>query len=352
MRHLLVAFTMMAAISVQAAAIEITKLPALQQAVSNNAVTLVATEKGVYLYSFLGLGSGKSWQDVSAAAQVLNPGDSHWTELEPVPGGGGRLAASAVTVSGAAWVFGGYTVAADGSEKSIPGVYRIRPGESRLEWVTDMPVPVEDSVILVYKDRFVYLISGWHDLGNVNLVQVLDTQAMNWTQATPWPGAPVFGHAGGIAADNMLLCDGVRIQYPADDSPREFVPSNQCWAGRIDAENQRRIHWRSIPPHPGEGRYRMAASGDAVDRVVFAGGSMNPYNFSGIGYNGVPSKPESSVFSFSFSKNKWRQHGDLPQATMDHRGLPYTNGWYYLIGGMHENQSSVTDVYRFRLEAE
>jgi N-acetylneuraminic acid mutarotase len=340
-----------AAFAAQAGAIEIDPMPDLQQAVSNNAVTLVATEKGVYLYSFLGLGSGKTWQDISSKAVVLNPGADEWTELQPVPGGG-RLAASAVTAGGAAWVFGGYTVAADGSEKSIPGVYRIEPGETQLTWATDMPIPVEDSVMLVYQDRYIYLVSGWHDLGNVNLVQVLDSKTLQWTQATPWPGAPVFGHAGGITEGKMLICDGVRIQYPADESAREFLPSKQCWVGRIDAENHRRINWHSVPPHPGGGRYRMAATGDSMSRVVFAGGSLNPYNFNGIGYDGAPSNPESPVFSFDFSSGSWHQHGDLPQTTMDHRGLPFADGWYYLIGGMQENQTSVSEVYRFRLEAQ
>ena len=51
-------------------------------------------------------------------------------------------------------------------------------------------MPVEDAVLLVYLDRYIYLVSGWHDLGNVNLVQVLDTANGTWQQATPWPGAP------------------------------------------------------------------------------------------------------------------------------------------------------------------
>ena len=136
-----------AALDVVAEPIRTESLPALLQPVSNNAVTLVATEKGDYLYSFLGLGSGKTWQDISSAAAVLNPAAKSWIELEPVPGPAGRLAASAVSAGGAAWLFGGYTVTADGSEESIAGVYRIRPGESRLQWLTDMPVPVEDSVI-------------------------------------------------------------------------------------------------------------------------------------------------------------------------------------------------------------
>lgn len=340
-------------VNVMAQAIPVEPLPGLPQAISNNAVTLVENAEGVYLFSFLGLGSGKTWQDISSAAFVLNPGASDWTELgwaEPAPGATGRLAASAISAGGAAWLFGGYTVAADGSEESEAGVYRVRPGESKLRWVTDMPVPVEDSVLLVYQDRFIYLVSGWHDLGNVNLVQVLDTQNMSWAQATPWPGAPVFGHSGGISDGQMLICDGVRIQYAKDDSPRQFLPSDQCWSGRIDVKNNRRINWRQVSPHPGSARYRMAAVGDSGQRVVFAGGSVNPYNFNGIGYNGVPSEAEKSVFSFSFKTREWQRHGDLPRGTMDHRGLPNSKGWYYLIGGMGDQQEVVTDVYRFRID--
>lgn len=326
------------------------RLPSLSQAVSNNAVALVSTGEGDYVYSFLGLGHGKTWQDITSGANVLEPGAESWRQLADVPGAAGRLAASAVTVGMSAWVFGGYTVSEDGSEESTPGVYTARPGKSKLDRVTDMPVPVEDSVALVYKDRYVYLVSGWHDLGNVNLVQVLDTQTLQWQQATPWPGEPVFGHSGGIFEDRMLVCDGVKIQYPADAVPREFLSSSQCWLGRIDAENHRLIHWRPVVAHPGASRYRMAATGDENGRVVFAGGSANPYNFNGTGYNGVPATPESSVFSYTFKSGEWRVHGDLPMGTMDHRGLPYSNGWYYLVGGMREQQTVVADVYRFRID--
>jgi len=338
------------AADVLAQAITVEPFPPLQRAVSNNAVALVESGQGVYLYSFLGLGSGKTWQDISPAAFVLNPGATSWTELAPAPGTSGRLAASAVSASGAAWLFGGYTVAADGSEESQAGVYRVRPGETGLQWVTDMPVPVEDSVLLVYQDRYIYLVSGWHDLGNVNLVQVLDTQNLTWTQATPWPGTPVFGHSGGIVGGQMLICDGVRIQYAVDESPRQFVPSNECWSGNIDAQNHRRIHWHPLTPHPGIGLYRMAATGDPQGRVVFAGGSVNPYNFNGIGYNGVPAEAEKSVFAYSFATAQWQILGDLPRGTMDHRGLLFSKGWYYLVGGMQAQQEVVTDVYRFKLE--
>jgi len=330
--------------------IEIEPLPALVQPVSNNAVTLLKTENGHHLYSFLGLGAGLTWKDITADGFVLKPGANNWTQLADVPGSDGRLAASAIGLAGYAWLIGGYTVDAGGAEKSTPAVYRIRPGESRLQWVTDMPVPVEDSVVLGYLDRYIYLVSGWHDLGNVNLVQVFDTGTGSWAQATPWPGAPVFGHAGGISGDRLLVCDGVRIEYSETDEPRKFLPSDECWSGKVDARDHRRIEWQKRPPHPGPPRYRMAATGDDRQRVVFAGGSVNPYNFNGTGYNGVAAEPEDAVFSYSFKAGEWRIHGRLPQATMDHRGLPYADGWYHLIGGMHSGQETTGHVLRFRLD--
>jgi len=350
MRVIIGTLTLLIALSSAADTVRVESLPALQKPVTNNATTLVATRQGDYLYSFLGLGSGKTWRDTRLAATVLNPGENSWTMLEPAPGLSGRLAATAVSADGAAWLFGGYTVAADGSEKSIPGVYRVHPGESKLKWVTDMPVAVEDAVILVFMDRYIYLVSGWHDLGNVNLVQMLDTKTMSWTQATPWPGKPVFGHSGGISENRILVCDGVMIRYPVNAASREFLPSSECWSGSIDENNSRRIQWQPIPSHPGAARYRMAATGDLNQRVVFAGGTANPYNFDGIGYNGVPAEPENSVFSYSFKTGSWHLHGGLEVGTMDHRGLAFSNGWYYLVGGMQGQQRVVADVYRFRLE--
>jgi hypothetical protein len=336
--------------AVNAEPIKTQPLVSLELPVSNNAVALLEAPKGLYLYSFLGLGEAKTWRDISSAAWVLEPGETTWTRLDPVPGGAGRLAASAVSLAGAVWLFGGYTVDADGGEKSIPGVYRIRPGENGLQWVTDMPVPVEDSVVLTYKDRYLYMISGWHDLGNVNLVQVFDTKTKTWEQATPWPGSPVFGHAGGISEGRMLICDGVKIQYPSDASAREFVPSNECWLGSIDADNHRRLSWRRLEAHPGDALYRMASTGNNSNQVVFAGGSANPYNFNGVGYNGEPSEPETTVFSYDLMTDEWKTRGDLAVGSMDHRGLLFSDDWYYLIGGMHAGQKPVADVHRFKLE--
>ena len=332
--------------------LQLEMLPSLPAPVSNNAVALIADGLGVHLYSALGLGAGKTWRDTRSDAFHYSPKAGAWRELGPVPGSAGRLAASAAVAGGEIYVFGGYTVAEDGSEESTPAVYRLDRQSGHWKWFSDMPVPVEDAVVLTYRDRYIYLVSGWHDLGNVNLVQVLDSRTGLWQQATPWPGTPVFGHAGGIVGSRLIICDGVRIEYAASSSageaPRKFLPSAECWHGDISADNFRRIDWRRIESHPGRARYRMAAGSDNRERVFFVGGSVNPYNFNGVGYDGNPSQPEAGLMSYSFEDESWACHGNLPEGTMDHRGLPWHEGWFYLIGGMRGGQQVSDDVLKFK----
>ncbi len=38
----------------------------------------------------------------------------------------------------------------------------------------------------------------------------------------------------------------------------------------------------------------------------------------------------------------------LPYASMDHRGLAYAQGWFYLVGGMLDPQIVSDRVYKFR----
>ena len=321
-------------------------LPNLPHPIANNAVALLTDGDDIAIYSFLGLGAGKAWSDTSRAAMSYSNGA--WALLDPVPGDHGRLAASAIAAGGEIYLFGGYTVASDHSEESTPEVYRLNRETENLEVFTTMPIPVEDSVLAVHEDRWIYMISGWHDLGNVNLVQVLDTKTGTWAQATPYPGAPVFGHAGGLADGVIVVCDGVKIEYREAPQSRAFLPADECWKGAIDPENYRRIDWRQIEPHPGKPLYRMAATSDGVTNIWFAGGSENPYNFNGTGYNGVPSEPESGVFRYDVSRDQWEVVGNLDTATMDHRGLLHHDGWFYIVGGMRAGQAVSAEFFRFR----
>jgi hypothetical protein len=296
-------------------------LPPLPVPVTNNAVAAVPTEAGTQLYTFNGLLEGKTWRDTTARAWTLPPGAEAWIELPPVPEGEGRLASVAVTVAGRAYIFGGYTVAEDGAEASLPYVHSIAPDEGGYQRHANMPVPVDDAVALPYMDRYIYLVSGWHDLGNVNLVQRYDTQTDTWDQATPWPGPPVFGHAGGIVGNSMVICDGVKVLAADAESPRRFVLSDFCARGEIDAEDPRRISWMRIAPHPGAPRYRMAASRYGSG-FMFAGGSETAYNYDGTGYDGTPAEPETGSMYFMPGLNDWSDHScEASPGRMDHRGL-------------------------------
>ena len=322
--------------------------PPLPEPVTNNAVAALDLGGGRYfLVSFSGLGSAKTHADTHSNTWVWRSGWQKWQPGPDVPDGGGRLASIAATANGKIWVFGGYTVADDGSEVSTPWVHSFDPVTMTFERVSAMPVPVDDTVAVVYQDRFIYLISGWHDDGNVNLVQRFDTGTNSWSQATPTPGPGVFGHAGGISGNRILYCDGVAIEAFADRR-REFKAVDNCYLGIIDADNGRRIDWRVVPAHPGLPRYRMAAVG-AGSNVWFFGGSENPYNYSGIGYDGEPSVPAEDALLYNLPSGMWGKMRIAGAPTMDHRGLLLAAGAFITIGGMLDEQIVTPNVYSYDL---
>ena len=326
------------------------ELPPLPEPVTNNAVVSVQSDGDEFIISFAGLGVGRSHADTLAATYVFDGQTNRWTEADPVPGNVGRLAAVAAAAGELAYVFGGYTVAEDGTEVSTPWVHSFDPVTRSFEQRQPMPVPVDDAVAVTYDDRFIYLISGWHDLGNVNLVQRYDTQTNSWAQATPTPGRGVFGHAGGIVGNTIVYCDGVAIE-PHADRRRDFVANNECFTGLIDPDNTRRIDWRTVPSHPGLPRYRMAATGiDALNSVVFVGGSNNPYNFDGIGYNGEPSQPTAEILRYDLERQSWVSRPSGTAGSMDHRALVRFRDAWLTVGGMLENQQVTDRVIAYTFE--
>ncbi|HBX67359.1 MAG TPA: galactose oxidase, partial [Balneolaceae bacterium] len=203
--------------------------------IANNAVSAAQVDGDWYLYTFLGLEKGKTFEDVSDYAASYNVTEGIWNEIPGVPDETGRLASTAEYVDGKVYIFGGYTVAEDGSEVSTEEVFMYDPVANSYEEVANMLLPVEDAVSLVYQDRYIYLISGWNNTNNVSNVQVYDTQTNSWKHATPYPGPPVFGHAGGIVGNTMVLSDGV--QSVIDEGEQIFLMSPGSIKGEIDAEN-------------------------------------------------------------------------------------------------------------------
>jgi len=234
--------------------IALASLPALPEPVANNAVAKVTVENQRYFLSFMGLGKNKQHSDVHNKVFSLKLGDSAWQQQASVPSSlplKGRLASTAVGLGEYAYIFGGYTVDSDHTEISSPDVYRFDIKNNTYKHLASMPVPVDDSVALSYKERYIYLLSGWHNDGNVNLVQVYDTKNNTWQQASPFLGEPVFSQAAAISGNTIVICDGVKTQANPD-SRRSFAGVAQCLKGTINANNPLKIDWRTLPHPTGE----------------------------------------------------------------------------------------------------
>lgn len=308
-------------------------IPDLPMAVTNNAVAIDATNGAVTLYSFLGLDSTKRFDGITGRAFRLTLGNDRWEELPPVPGSRGRLAATAQAIRGEVILIGGYTVDSTGAERSVPEVDIWDPRSGAWRAGAPMPLPVDDAVSGVWRDSLLYLVSGWHDVDNVTAVQIYDPATDRWTMATPIPGPGVFGHAGGVVGDAILFVDGVSRN---ETRPRYRLKA-QAWRGEIDPGNPERITWTSIPSHPGPPLYR-AAAGVCGTRLVLAGGTDNPYNYDGIGYDGVPSEPRAGVVVYDVAAGVWIESSPAPMATMDHRGLLIGRDGMFVVGGMRSGQ--------------
>lgn len=309
-----------------------TEGPPLPHPIANNAVavTMVAGEPTVF--SFMGLDSTRAWDGVTSGAFSWRVGSLAWRELPAVPGQG-RLAGTAQGHGGKVYVIGGYTLAEDGSEKSTPNVDIYHAGLRTWTSGMAMPVPSDDAVSGLWQDSLIYVVSGWHNTDNVSDVQIYDPSTDQWGAATPIPGPSVFGHAGAIARNTIVYLDGVRTRA---ETPRYLMEASS-WRGDIDPDDPLHIEWSRLPPHPGPPLYR-AAAGSVGPWVIFAGGTDNPYNYNGIGYDGEPSVPRELVFGFNVETGEWRRFGRLAVATMDHRGLVMAGDALIIVGGMEAAQ--------------
>jgi hypothetical protein len=353
LRNLLTALLLVCA--ADAGAREAVVLPPLPEPRANTPLAMLDGAAGRTWFAGPGIGAGKSWRDLRADGWILRPDAAQWQRLPPIPayrGLAGRLGSHAIVLDSAIHLVGGYTVAEDGSERSTPGIWRLALDPAPA-WVRagTMPVPVDDAVAVVWRERTLVLVSGWSDTGNVNLVQLWTPSESAWSQAEPWPGAPVFGHAGGLIGDVLVVCGGARVHYPAT-GPRQFLASDECWQGRLRGDDSGRLDWRPLPPMPGGPRYRAAALGLHIhdaDRVIFAGGADRPYNYDGEGYDGMPATPIDTVVGFNIDTGRWECHGRMPEARMDHRGLLFDGHRLVLPGGMDGHRRVRAEVLAWPL---
>jgi hypothetical protein len=316
----------------------------LPEPVSDNAVAILKIHGQFALFSLMGIGPKKTWDAVTNVAYELDAWSGKSSTIHSVPGTAGRIGSMAVGAAGRVFVFGGYVVY-QGGGMAVPDGNGYEPDHDRWLREADIPIPVGDAVIGVYHDRYIYLVGGRTNGGVISSdVQMYDLEKNKWRKATSIPGAPVFGHAGGLVGDTIVYVDGAR-KNDAGAGPR-FVASDECWKGRIDHHDPTRIEWTKLPNHPGNARFRIAGGGSERDEMIyFSGGSDNPHDYNGIGYDGKPSEPSPVTFAFNLRTGKWATLNDnTPDPTMDHRGLVVTPEGLVIIGGMEKGQQITAKI--------
>ncbi|MEZ5416106.1 MAG: kelch repeat-containing protein [Vicinamibacterales bacterium] len=318
--------------------------PDLPTPVANNAVAAAVVGGRSWIFSFLGIGPGRDHRAITLQAFALDVEAGRWERLPDVPGSVGRLAATAQAIGEDVYLCGGYEVAADGTETTSPTTLLYRHADRHFVRRADAPVAVDDAVSGVWRDRLIFLVSGWSADRTVTTVQAYDPAADRWRMATPIPGTPVFGHAGGIVNDTIVYCGGALMR--PGETPK-YAANAECYRGDLDPANPTTIEWRQIAPHPGAPRYRAAAGPvrtASATGILFVGGTANPYNYNGVGYDVRPAEPESAAWLYDVNADRWVAGPRLDRPTMDHRGLVEARGGWWTIGGFAAGQAVTAGV--------
>jgi N-acetylneuraminic acid mutarotase len=321
------------------------KFPPMPAAVSSNAVA--SLKGGFELFSLMGVGPKKNWDDVTNQVYIMTMTRSgKWTTGRSVPGPVGRLNAAAGGAKGLVVLMGGYVVDNQGMVQTVPDVNVYEPGARRWSRGKDIPVPVDSAVTGVIHDRLVYLIGGRSASGPVNNVQIYDVEKDTWTQATPIPGTPAFGMAGGVADDEIVVVDGGK---PGPAGGPRYVASDECWLGKIDHKDPAKIEWSKLPPHPGTARFGIAAGdADHQRRIYFSGGTTTPHDYKGASYDGTPADVSTVTFAYDLHGHKWETlEGNTFDPRADGRGLLDTPLGPVVLGGMVKNLAVTARVTLF-----
>lgn len=310
------------------------KIPPMPVAVTGNAVA--ALKGGLEVYSLMGVGPRKTWDDITNKVYVLHLASGKWSDGRPVPGVAGRLSASAISARGKIFLFGGYVVDGQENEMTVGVVNAYLPQDQRWYSAEDIPIPVDSAVIGVNQDRYIYLVGGRSKNGAINNVQVYDVEKNTWSDATPFPGTPVFGHAGGLTDDTIVFVDGAKKNTAGGAA---YVASDECWLGKIDRKDPDKIEWSKLPPHPGTARFGIVA-GPADHKILFSGGTASPHNYKGLDYEGKPAELSTVTFTYDVHGSRWETvTEDTFDVRTDGGGIVSTPVGFMTVGGMVANQA-------------
>lgn len=308
---------------------------------TNQAVSEGSINNKTYLFSFGGLDSTKLFSGIHQRSFRFDIENELWTEIQPLPDSLGKIANAASRVNDTIYIIGGYHVFANGSEKSSNKVHRFDiKNNVFFKDGAPIPIPIDDHVQVIWKNKLIYIITGWSDKKNVANVQIYNPQKNSWSEGTHVPNNHIyksFGASGTIIGDTIYYFGGAAMG-------KNFPIQNYMRKGVINPNNPTKIKWSHQVIDSLTTGYRMAAT-KFNNTPYWFGGSSNTYNYNGIAYDksgGVnPNQRILSInnkkFNILFNKN----------ISMDLRGIADINDSIkYIIGGIEKNQNVSNKVYK------
>lgn len=315
-------------------------------AISNNPVVEGWANDTGYVYSFGGIDATKIWSGINKKSFRYNTITDIWDTIPDLPNTNAVIAAGASYVDSVIYIMGGYQVLSNGNEISSNIVNRFDPRTNTyLSDGVNIPIAIDDHVQAVYKDSLIYLITGWSNTGNVPNVQIYDPANDNWLTGTPVPNNDTykaFGASGTIIENTIYYHGGASTGF-------SFPGQSALRIGQIDPNDPTQIVWSTVTTN--FITYRAASTHGVNGDPYWLGGSETTYNYNGVAYNGsggvTPSQKAlylntSNVMDTAYDVN---QNMNLP---MDLRGIGSfpQDGFFYLAGGMEQNQSVSNKTFR------
>ncbi len=319
----------------------ITVSGSLPEPVSNQAVSEGFVGEVPFLYSFGGIDSTKLFSGIHLRSYKLNVLTGEAERIQNLPDTLGKIASAASRINDTIYIIGGYHVFEDGSEKSSDRVHRYLISENRfMEDGAPIPIPIDDQVQMIYKNRYIYVITGWSDKENIPAVQIYDAEEDRWIQGTAVPDNhdfKSFGASGSLIGNTIYYLGGASMG-------KNFPIQAVLRKGRIHPNNPAQIEWTEEKLKEDYVGYRMA-SFERKGKLYWVGGSNNTYNYNGIAYDGSGGvEPNGRLLIYDELGFQQEFFKKIP---MDLRGIAnIDDSVKYVVGGITGEQKTSQEIIK------
>ena len=147
---------------------------------------------------------------------------------------------------------------------------------------------------------------------------------------------PVFGHAGGVADETIVVADGAK-KDPAGGN--KYAVSDECWMGKIDHKNPSKIEWSKLPRIPAPDASEWLAV-EETTRSFFSGGTATYHNYKFLDNDGKQAEISPVTFAYELHGNRWDTISqDTYDVRSDARGILFTPLGQVILGGTLKNSA-------------